>query len=125
MSKLSCLIALWGGCGAVLVRSLQIIQNKVARVVTPLTRSDWSTSTKDLLHQCGWLSVHQLVFYHSVLLIYKMKTNHTPRYLDNMFSWSYQYNTRQAKSGKIKIKGKPSLELTNNSFRWRGSEQFN
>ena len=41
MSKLSYLIALWGGCGIVLSQSLQVIQNKVARVVT---RLDWKTS---------------------------------------------------------------------------------
>ena len=70
MSKLSYLIALWGGCGTGLVRSLQIIQNKVGRVVT---RLDWSTPARDILLQCGWLSVNQLVFYHSVLLIYKVK----------------------------------------------------
>ena len=41
LSKLSYLIALWGGCGIVLRKSLQVIQNKIARVVTKL---DWSTS---------------------------------------------------------------------------------
>ena len=55
MSKLTYLIALWGGCGAVLQKSLKIIQNKVARVVT---RMDWSTPARELLHQCGWLSVN-------------------------------------------------------------------
>ena len=64
MSKLSSLFSLWGGCGAVLKKSLQIIQNKVARVVT---RLDWSTPVRDLLTQCGWLSVNQLTFYHSCL----------------------------------------------------------
>ena len=122
MSKLSYCIALWGGCGTGLVRSLQIIQNKVARVVT---RLNWFTPTRDILHQCGWLSVHQLVFYHSVLVIYKVKQKHTPRYLDSMFSWSYQYNTRQAESGHIRLEGRPRLELSKDSFRWRAAHQFN
>ena len=64
VSKVSYLISLWVGCELGLKRSLQVIMNKVARVVT---RLDWSTSTKELLCQCGWLSVNQLVFYHSVL----------------------------------------------------------
>ena len=38
LSKLSYLIALWGGCGIVLRKSLQVIQKKVAMVVTKL---DW------------------------------------------------------------------------------------
>ena len=76
------MLAVWGGCSAVL-KSLQIIQNKVARVVTKL---DWSTSTELLLRQMGWLSVNQLIFYHSLLLVYKMKMSQRPRYLVNMFS---------------------------------------
>ena len=50
MSKLSYLIALWGGCGVVLKKCLQLIHNKVARVVT---RLDWNTPAKKLLQQCG------------------------------------------------------------------------
>ena len=49
LSKLSYLIALWGGCGIVLRKSLQVIQNKVARVVTKL---DWSTS-----YLTGWVTI--------------------------------------------------------------------
>jgi hypothetical protein len=122
MSKLSYLIALWGGCGIVLKKSLQVIQNKVARVVTKL---DWFTSPQVLLHQVGWLSVNQLVFYHSVLLIYKVKQAQTPKYLHNMFSWNYNYNTRQAEGGLIRLVGKPKLDITRNSFRWRAANQFN
>ena len=61
MSKLIYLMPLWGGCELYLIRSLQVIQNKAARAVT---KSGWYTSTKDLLQQCGWLSVNQLIAYH-------------------------------------------------------------
>jgi hypothetical protein len=121
MSKLSYLIALWGGCGILLRKTLQIIQNKVARAVTKL---DWSTSPAVLLHQVGWLSVNQLIFYHSVLLIYKVNKTQTPKYLDNMFSWTFNYNTRQAVGGLIRLVGKPKLDITRNSFRWRAANQF-
>jgi hypothetical protein len=122
ISKLSYLIALWGGCGTGLMRSLQIIQNKVARVVT---RLDWSTPTRVILNQCGWLSVYQLAFYHSVLITYKVKLNHTPRYLDSMFTWSYEVNTRQAASGQIRQTGRPRLDITKDSFRYRAADQYN
>ena len=122
MSKLTYLIALWGGCGMVLRKSLQVIQNKVARIVTKL---DWSTPTQELLHQIGWLSVNQLVFYHSVVLVYKVKQNQTPKYLHSMFSWSYNYNTRQAEGGAIRLVGKPKLEVNKSSFRWRAANQYN
>ena len=91
-----------------------------------MTRLDWSTSAKELLHQCGWLSVNQLIFYHSVLLIYKVRLSQAPKYLYKMHnSWSYQYRTRQADSGLIKLMGKPRLELVKNSFKWRAAAQFN
>ena len=123
MSKLSYLIALWGGCGAGLKKSLQLIQNKVARAVTRLS---WSTPARDLLHQCGWLSVNQLIFYHSVLLVFKVKLAQTPKHLHSMHnSWSYQYRTRQAESGLIQQAGKPRLEITKDSFRWRAATQYN
>ena len=86
MSKLSYLIALWGGCGAVLKKSLQMIQKKVARAVT---RINWSTPAGKLLHQFGWLRVIQLIFYHSVLLIFKVKLGQTPRYVHSMLIHSF------------------------------------
>ena len=76
-----------------------MIQNKVARVVT---RLDWSTPTKVLLSQLGWLRINHLVFYHSVLIIYKVKKERSPKNIHSMFNQSYQYNTRQAESGLIK-----------------------
>ena len=78
LSIVSNLIALWGGCTNELRRSLKVIQNKVARVVTGF---DWSSPTKVFLSQIGWLSINQLVFYHSVLVIYKVKKENCPMYL--------------------------------------------
>ena len=83
-----------GDCGVGLGKSLQIIQsvlqNKATRYVTKL---NWSSSTSTLLGQMGWLSVNQLIFYHSVLHVYKEKMSKSPMYIDNMFNWSYIYNT--------------------------------
>ena len=122
LSKLSNLIALWGGCGLVLRKSLQVIQNKVARTVTKL---DWSTPTSELLRQMGWLSVNQLVFYHSALLMYKVKQSKQPKYMYNMYTWSSNYTTRQTDTGTVKVVGKPRLDVTKNSFRYRAAQQFN
>ena len=122
LSKLSYMIAIWGGCGIVLRKSLQIIQNKAARFVTKL---DWTSSIGTLLGQVGWLSVNQLIFYHSVVLVYKVKMTRSPMYIDNMFNWSYMYNTRQAESGLIKITGKPKLNVSRSSFRIRAANYYN
>ena len=54
-----------------------------------------------------------------------MNKAQTPKYLDSMFSWTYIYNTRQAVGGVIRLVGKPKLDVTRNSFRWRAANQYN
>ena len=106
-----------------MTKSLQVTQNQVARVVT---RLDWSTSTSVLLKQCGWLSVNQLMFYHSVLLVYKVQAAKSPKYLYEMHNTTnYQYRTRHSEQGLIKPIGKPRLDLNMSSFRWRAANQYN
>ena len=123
MSKLTYLIALWGGCNMYLLKSLQVLQNKAARIVAKL---DWSTSTPVLLAQCGWLSVNQLVVYHTVVLVFKVLQTKQPKPLHNMFPTEYKYkNTSQARSRSIKQRGHPNKDLARDSFRWRGAETFN
>ena len=46
-----------------------------------VARRDRYTSVKDLLKECGWLSVRQLVFHHSVILIYKTIQTKQPKYM--------------------------------------------
>ena len=61
----------------------------------------------------------------SVLLVYKVKASKQPRYLSNMYMGTYKYNTRIAQSGQIKMEGRPRLEVTHCSFKWRAAKQFN
>ena len=123
MSKLSYVIALWGGCGAGLKKSLQVLQNKVAQVVT---RQDWNTPSKVLLQQCGWLSVNQMIFFHTVLLVFKVKLTRSPKYLYMMHNnWTYPYTTRQAENDLIRVAVRPRLEMVRDSFRWRAASNFN
>ena len=99
MSKLVYIIPLWGGCEKFLIRALQIIQNKAARSVTKL---GIFTPVQTLLRQCGWLSVNQLVFFHTVILLYKTRQNETPKYLYEMTSTELNYKTRAEKPGKLR-----------------------
>ena len=75
MSKLVYLIPLWGGCSKYLVQALQSLQSKAARAVTKL---DWNTATAEQLRQCGWLSVHQLSVYHTVVMAFKVMQGKSP-----------------------------------------------
>ena len=122
MSKITYCIALWGGSADQLLDPLQKVQNKAARAVTKL---NWDTSITILLKQCGWLSIRQLVVYHSSILVHKVMMKKSPSYLYSMFSSKYQIDTRQARSEQIKPTRISTLELSYESFRWRAARMYN
>ena len=94
ISKLIQLMPVWLGCEEYLVDALQVCQNKAARMVTKLDRF---TPIKVLLTQCGWLSVKQLMLYHSLMLLHKVFHSKQPTFLYNKItSGNPQPNTRQA-----------------------------
>ena len=124
MSKLIYLMPLWSGCEDYLVKMLQVVQNKAARVVTRLNNF---TPTKTLLSACGWMSVKQLLVYHSVILLHRTVETKKPDYLYSKVKsgGEYSYNTRQADSGSIRQGPGPSLDLSAKSWRWKSIEVFN
>ena len=83
LSRLVYLIQWWSGCENYLLKALQIIQNKAARIVAKRGRR---TPVKILLNQCGWLSVAQLSVYHSLMLVYKILSTKSPHYLYTQLS---------------------------------------
>ena len=106
------------------MKALQIDQNSAAGVVTKLSIY---SSTADLLKQTGWKSVKQLVFYHSVLLVFKVRFNESPGYLYDNISIRFVYNTRAAASNSVKCgpEFRASMTLTQRSWRWRAVQNFN
>ena len=126
MSKLIYLIQVWGGCEAYLLKVLQSLQNKAARSVTKL---GWNVSTEMLLGQCGWLSVKQLVFYHSVSLVHNVLMTGVPEYIYELYQEenSQQHNTRLAEKSHVRLKDTrvPKTELALKSFKWRALQQYN
>ena len=78
MSELIYLMPLWAGCEDYLVKALQVIQNKAARSITKLSSFN---PTRTVLKTCGWMSVRQLMTYHSLVLLYKTLKHKTPEHL--------------------------------------------
>ena len=122
MSKIGYAMPLWGGCSEFLIRSLQTIQSKAAKIVVGYERQ---VSASEALVQCGWLSVRQLSAYHTILLVRKVLKMRSPLSLLKMFDCQYIYPTRQAMSGQIKVSRKAELDLVQNSFRCRAVNQYN
>ena len=126
MSKLIYMMPVWGGCEDYLIKSLQVVQNKVAR---SMTKRDKFTSTKDLMEASSWLSVRQLVCYHSVVQLYKTLEHKAPAYLyQRVTSGStFPYRTRLASSGLLRQAdgAKASLDLTKLGWGNRAVEEFN
>ena len=116
----------WLGCEEYLVDALQVCQNKAARLVTKLDRF---TPTRTLLKQCGWLSVKQLMVFHSLVLLHKVFFNRKPEFLfKKITSGPPPPNTRQALAAtralaSLGVFSQPSipaceLTLTRKSWCW-------
>ena len=124
ISKLCYLIELWGGCESYLLTSLQVLQNRAARAVT---RKSWFTATRSLLAECKWLSVRQLVFYHSVLSTHKVVMSGKPLYLYQAMSTAHPLNTRQAAGGQIRMGENfdSKQELVHDCFKYGAAKDYN
>ena len=121
MSVLAYLIPLWGGCEDYLVRALQVLQNRAARQVTKLS---WFTPTRQLLHQCGWLSIKQLIYYHSALTVFRITKSRSPFYLSQNLVTEHPYPTRLATGGGIRSEGIFGVPRSR-SFLIRAPRDFN
>ena len=124
MSKLIYLIPLWGGCEKFLIKSLQVVQNKAARAVAKV---GIYTPVQTLLRQCNWLSVHQLVFYHTTILLFKTIQNKNPKHLYDMTSTELAYVTRADSTGKLSVAADyiPEQGLNRRSYKWRSVRFWN
>ena len=123
-SKLIFQISLWGGAEGYLLDALQKVQNKAARLVT---RRGKYTPVVELLRHCGWLSVRQLAFYHSIIQVYKSKQTTYPKYIHSKLAADFPYNTRLADSKAVRMGAefKSKLEITEKSFMPRATVNYN
>ena len=92
------------------------MQNKAAQI----TLSMPPRSHRDhMFDRLKWLTVNQLIVYHTLLSIHRIKKNGEPEYLANILEKS----SRQVVGGIIVENIKQ--ELVRKSFTFRGAEQWN
>jgi hypothetical protein len=120
MSKLAYLITLWGGAQQYLISAVQVQQLAAARAVCGF--GCWRWSKRKLLDRVGWLSVRQLVFYHTVLQAHKTLKTGQPKPLHQSLTGDYPYTTRGAASGQIRQDSSFSSQST---FKFRAMQYYN
>ena len=124
LSKLCYLVQLWGGCEGYLLQSLQVQLNKAARHVTGMSNF---TPTRKLMKVCGWLTVKQLVKYHTILMVHKAVITNKPMYISSRLKTEYSYSTRMSSSGGVRMDEtyRYRTDLPMKSFRYRGAHDYN
>ena len=114
MSVLTYCIPVWGGTDKGHLRELQILQNRAAEIVLNLPTRSHRNMMFDALN---WLTVNQLITYHSVVTVYKIRKANEPEYLFNLLG---NDNFR----GQI-IVPMSQLSLCKRSFCFRAAESWN
>ena len=113
-SVLAYCIPVFGGLDKNSIHSLQIIQNKAARIVCQAP----SYAKRSLMYEkLGWLTLNQLISYHTLLTIHKIRVSREPKYLAN-------YLTIDSRNGRIMVPNQ-MLSISLKSFCFRGTDQWN
>ena len=68
MSSITYMIQLWGTSKKCWINEVQRLQNRAARYVL---RSNRYEKVASLLEKCNWMSIHQLIRFHSITLLWK------------------------------------------------------
>ena len=109
MSVLAYCLPLYGGCENGSLKDLQIIQNKIARLVT---KSHIRTNRSEIYDAMKWLTVQQLIVYHTLLAVFRIRLTGEPEFLASVL-------LRDNFRGKIIIP-MSNLTLYRKSFTYRG-----
>ena len=101
-------LPLYGGCAKGDLGDLQVIQNKLARLIT---FSPFDTSRNLLYDLLEWMTVKQLIFYHTALAVYKIRESGEPSEIATLFK-------RENRNLNV-ITPQSNMELYRNAFIYR------
>ena len=107
-------LPLFGGCNICEIKALQVQQNRAARIVLnlpPRTNRDY------MFDKLGWMTVRQLISYHTLITVFRIRKSQEPEYL-------YGALGRDNKFGNIIVENN-NLGLYKSSFVPRGSVLWN
>ena len=107
-------LPLFGGCDKGQIRELQVLQNKAAQIVS---HKPPRSHRIEMYENLKWMTVHQLVVYHTLLMVYKIRTSSEPEYLASILK-------KENRNENI-IVPNTKLELARKSFGFRGPTDWN
>ena len=117
MSTIVYMMPVWGGTEDYIIKAAQVIQNRAARLVTKLS---WFTPQRILLNQTNWLSIRQLIAYHTILQIWRAKKNEAPKYIFNNINRKPNYRTRSVAAGVSEAEGYIHIPCTQKATTKKG-----
>jgi hypothetical protein len=107
-------LPLFGGCDKGEIQATQVLQNKAAQLVT---RSPPRTHRDTMYNSLGWLTVNQIIAYHTALTVYRIRQSSEPEYLAEQL----QFDNRNSRVIVPNFK----LGLAQRSFCLRGADTWN
>ena len=107
-------ISVFGGLDKGEVKEIQVLQNKAARLVC---HAPPRARRVDLFKKLGWLSVNQLISYHDLITIFRIRNSSEPEYLA-------EFLKDENRNGSIVVPNQ-RLTVTQKSFVFRGSTLWN
>ena len=112
LSRFTYQISQWGGASGNCLTVAQRLQNRVARWVNS---SSSKTRISTLLTECGWLSIREMIQYHSLIQLWKIVRMHKPEHFED-----YEIDDQDIISTTP-----PRLQFTREGFRWRTISDWN
>ena len=109
-------LPLFGGSCTLNIKSLQVQQNKAAQIVLNMPPRSHRDHMYDKLN---WLTVNQLIVYHSLVSVHKIRKSGQPEYLAAILG-----RTSRQRAGAIIVENNRRA-VVRNSFTFRASEQWN
>ena len=107
-------LSVFGGCRKQDIKSLQIQQNRAARLVLCAPPR---TCTRYMLNELKWLSVNQLISYHTLIMVFRIRQSKEPEHLANCL-------LRDSRQGRIMLDN-VRHESYRQSFIYRGATLWN
>ena len=114
----------WSNCKAEFSNSLQILQNKLARV---LLSADIRTSIDDLMTALNWDKLDKRWQKQLLWIVFKCLKHDTPYYLSSKFVYTSSVHSQNTRSQSSNILVMPSFNIKpgKRTFTFRGSSIWN